>query len=261
VLYDVGGELVAKVYDGLRIPLTILRHPKVVTVRDVVKTDERLSREVIVMERLDGTSIGDVLAWKERLKGRLPLRLALDVGVDVSSALSYLHAQGMTHGALALDKLFVERGSLGRAPGLRLLLSTRWAHIDGGFPQYWSPECMGEGQSRDPVDPMDVFALGALLFETVTGHPAFPQSASVAEHLHLAQIKAGPPPILGIVVPKSFEALLQTCMAYQAADRPTAAELHAALRDVRERLPEPEDTAPLPRISRDLGEKLLRDLN
>jgi serine/threonine protein kinase len=256
VLYDVGHELVAKVYDGLRVPLTVLRHPNVVTLRDVVKTDERLSRWVIVMERLEGVSLDAALATKGR---RLPLRPTLDIGIAVSSALSYLHAQGMTHGALAPDKLFVGRGSIERAPGVRLLLSTRWAHIDGGFPQYWSPECLDEGQSKDPIDPMDVFALGALLFELVTGRSAFLPLASAAEHL--AQIKKGPPS-LGIAVPESFDALVHTCMAYQAADRPTATELHAALRDVWERVPAAEDTAPLPRISaRDLGEKSLRDLN
>jgi serine/threonine protein kinase len=95
-----------------------------------------------------------------------------------------------------------------------------------GTPSYMAPE-QAEGQPAGP--PADVYALGAILYRLLTGRVVF-ESASVVTTLHdVCHTPPRPPRELACGIPPALEALCLRCLAKRPSDRPSAAELAAAL--------------------------------
>lgn len=145
-----------------------LRHPNVVTVHHF----ERLSSggAAIVMEHVDGGTLRDRIAMHP---GGLPLDDALRWIRQAAGALAAAHASGVVHRDMKPENVLVdERGTarvtdfglaLPTAPGTPRLTLTGSAV---GTLDYMAPECFRDG----PPDPRsDVFALGVMLYEMLTG--------------------------------------------------------------------------------------------
>ena len=159
-----------------------LNHPNILAVYDIGVHE---GAPYIVSELLDGETLG------RRLGGRpLPVRAALDLAVQIAHGLAAAHEKGIVHRDLKPDNVFIT--SDGRVKifdfGLAKLVDTEASGViavasvlPSGAPQprpglvvgtsgYMSPE-----QVRGaPVDHRsDIFALGAILYEMVTGRRAF----------------------------------------------------------------------------------------
>ncbi len=199
-----------------------LNHPAVLTVYDI---GHHRDAPFLVTECLDGESLRMALG-----RGALPVETALDVALQVARGLHAAHARGIVHRDLKPENIFVTRdgrvkildfgiatlhdvtplvaeGS-GDAPGQRRLLVT-------GTAGYMAPEQM----RGDEVDGRaDLYALGGVLHEMITGHT--PGSASAA-------------------VPPDVLAVIRRCLRARPADRyATAAEVVSALEAlVRSRQP------------------------
>jgi serine/threonine-protein kinase len=159
---------------------TAIRSEHVAQVYDV-GTDEQLG-PYIVMEYLEGRDLGAVLA----LQGRLPVAQAIDYVLQACEALAAAHAKGVIHRDIKPANLFLTRqGELeiiklldfgvskaaltGRLFGGELATETVAGVM--GTPLYMSPEQI---HSSDQVDERaDIWSLGAVLYELVTGHSAF----------------------------------------------------------------------------------------
>jgi len=152
----------------------MLSHSHIVTIYDVGDAD---GVPYIAMEHLHGRPLDELL----RDEGRMTIERVLALGIQIADALAYAHGRGVIHRDVKPSNILIcDRGTSAR------LLDFGIARVDArderdagrtiagqvmGTPRYMSPEqAMGM-----PLDARsDLFSLGALFYEMVTGKPAFP---------------------------------------------------------------------------------------
>jgi serine/threonine-protein kinase len=146
-----------------------LDHPYVLKIVPVAEK----SRPYIAMEYLEGQT----LAWLLHQARPLPVADALAIAARVCEALEYLHGQDVVHRDLKPDNVMLcADGSIrlldfgiAKAAGLRRITFTQ-ASSAMGTPDYMAPEQV-RGKRGDPRT--DLYSLGAILYEMVTGSPPF----------------------------------------------------------------------------------------
>ena len=141
-----------------------LSHPNVVQIYDLHTGVEELS---LILEYVEGASLGKLL--KER--GALPLEVAVTLAAGILAGLEHAHAAGIIHRDLKPDNVLVsKRGEVKITDfGLASLKDQPTVTQEGmviGTPSYMAPE-QAEGEDITPAT--DVFALGLMLFEMLTG--------------------------------------------------------------------------------------------
>ncbi len=154
-----------------------LRHPNVIDVLDLGTSEDGAS--FMVLELLEGESLGDLL---ERAAPLSPAQ-ALSVMLPVVDALATAHAHGFAHRDLKPDNIFLARsldGSItpklldfGLAKPLMAQEATQLTATGNvfGTPSYMSPE---QAQGLPDLDhTFDLWAVGVILFEALTGRPPF----------------------------------------------------------------------------------------
>ncbi len=170
-----------------------LRHPAIVNVLDVGRTEE--GDPFLVMELLDGESLGEVLDREKRLDVVTALRIIL----PVAGALDAMHAKGILHRDVKPDNIFLTRDDAGRwQPKLidfglaRLDEKARGTRITQrgvliGTPVYLSPERL---RGEDARAPDDVWGVCVVLYEMVTG--ALPFEGATFGDLFVATVNRAP---------------------------------------------------------------------
>ena len=215
-------------------------HPNICQVFELGEDDGEL---YIVMELLSGSTLGERIAT-----GPVPLAEALQITLSVLGALEVIHGRGIVHRDLKPSNIFltthgpkvldfgVARPLAG--PGPDLTLTTPGTIL--GTPRYLAPELFG---SEPPSPAADLFALGAILFEMLSGRHAFAGS-TVLEVAH-AVLHEHPPALTGGPDVIAVDRVIQRALAKRAADRYQDAA--AMARDIREALTL-IDTGPTPRV-------------
>jgi tRNA A-37 threonylcarbamoyl transferase component Bud32 len=196
----------------------------------------------IVMEYLEGSDLGQRIA----AGGRLPLDEACEIGLQACEALAEVHAAGIVHRDLKPSNLFVTRRSDG-SPCLKLLdfgISKFTNHPDDstadpaltatatimGSPSYMSPEQL---RSTKEVDARtDVWALGAVLYEAITGKPAFRGETVPQVCFLIGSSEPAPPSSLRADIPAGLERAILSCLDKNAETRATLVDLARALVDL-----------------------------
>jgi eukaryotic-like serine/threonine-protein kinase len=216
-----------------------LRHPGIVEYLVHGMTGD--GQPYLAMEWLAGEDLARRLA-----RGALSLADSLTLLRRTASALAVAHQRGIVHRDLKPSNLFLRGGEVERVAILDFGIARRreFSHaITGaggivGTPAYMAPEqACGE---RDLTPAVDIFSLGCVLFECLTGDRPF-----VAEHVAavLALILFSPPPKLRAVrpdLPRAVEALLARMLAKKPGERlPDAAALLDALDALDEALSQP----------------------
>jgi serine/threonine-protein kinase len=190
-----------------------LSHPNVITIHDLGREGEWL---YIAMELLQGTELRDRMA-----AGLLPLDEALDIAGQVASGLAAAHARGVVHRDVKPGNIVVLSGGLAKIMdfGVARMQSSALRTQSGtmmGSPKYMSPEQVG----GHPVDHRsDIFSLGSMLYEMVTGAPAF--AGNNLGQL-LSAIMHGAPPSASAAnpaVPASVERVIARAMQKNPAAR------------------------------------------
>jgi eukaryotic-like serine/threonine-protein kinase len=153
----------------------------------------------IVMESLEGCDLADYLA----ARGRLDIAEAIGLARQACDGIDEAHRLGIVHRDLKPANLFVHRRPDGRTvlkvldfgvAKVRISPTTISATREGaivGTPRYMSPEQARSSQSVDPR--ADIWALGAILYELVTGKPAF-DARSLGELTSKILLEAPRPP-------------------------------------------------------------------
>jgi serine/threonine protein kinase/Tol biopolymer transport system component len=215
--------------------ISSLNHARICTLHDVGHQD---GVDFLVMEYLEGESLAEKL-----LKGALPLRDTLRIGMEVCEALDVAHRAGIVHrdlkpanimltksGAKLMDfglaKASAASGGANRTAPLLSAAET----ISGPSPispltgagqvigtiQYMSPEQI-EGKEADARS--DVFALGAVFYEMATGRRPFEGKSQIS--VASAILEKDPAPIrqLQPLTPPAFERVVSTCLQKNPEER------------------------------------------
>ena len=182
--------------------------------------DPRLQREVAVKVMSGGT-----LAELVKRQGALPVRRAVEVMVEVLSAVAEAHGQGIVHRDLKPSNVLV--GKDGRARVMDFGIAARVSGgADGrivGTPGYLSPEA-ARGEAPSPR--MDVFSAGVMLAELMSGQRLLLERDPMRA-LHRVQTEdLAVPDVKGL--DDSLRSIVQRALSRDAAQRPESA---AALRD------------------------------
>jgi serine/threonine-protein kinase len=183
----------------------------------------------IVMEYLEGIDLGDLIDRE----GRLSVAEACEIIVQACEALAEVHAAGIVHRDLKPSNLFVTRRADG-APCVKLLdfgISKFTVHPDDsradpsltatatimGSPSYMSPEQL---KSTKEVDARtDVWSLGAVLYEALTGKPAFRGETVPQVCAMIASDDPEPPATIRSGLPPELDKAVLACLAKKPDDR------------------------------------------
>ncbi len=208
-----------------------IRHPGIVEVTDFGQTPD--GRFYLAMELVDGETLARRLA---RLGPLVPAE-AVSLVRALARALGAAHARGIYHRDIKPENVLLARdgsvkladfGIARLAEGPRDARETA-AGLIFGTPHYMSPE-QAAGQRQDGRS--DVYALGVLLFELLTGAPPYLGASAthvLAAHL-LSPVPRLPPQGPHGAIPRTLADLVARMMAKTAAERPaTMAEVEAAL--------------------------------
>jgi tetratricopeptide (TPR) repeat protein len=227
--------------------LAKLRHPALV--EHVAHGTTATGEPYLAMEWLDGRDLraalvqrtNDVtLAAKAAPPSHFEIADVVAFARRIASALGELHRHGVVHRDVKPANLFLEDGDLRRAKLVDLgaaavLEGPRKLTMTGGLvgtPAYMAPEQVRATEGVTPA--ADVWALGCVLYECLTGGPAFRAQHMVAL---LAKILLDPPPSLDPRrgVPESLRAFVDRCLTKDPAERfPDGDAMVAALRDVED---------------------------
>jgi tetratricopeptide (TPR) repeat protein len=208
-----------------------LKHPNIVQVYEI---GEHHGLPYLSLEFVDGGSLD------RRLNGTpLPPRTAAELLEPLARAIHAAHTHGIVHRDLKPGNVLLERAESGPADlgipkvadfGLAKDLGADVQTATGnvvGTPSYMAPE-QAEGRSRDIGPPADVHALGAILYETLTGRPPF-KGATLVDTLEQVRTQEPVPPSrLQPKVPRDLETICLKCLRKEPARRYASA---AALAD------------------------------
>lgn len=226
--------------------LARIDHPNLVRVFDFGHTED--ARPYFVMELLHGRDLRAALA----LTGYLPVSLAASLVAQGLDGLAAVHAKGFIHRDIKLENLFLcDSGALkivdfGIAKALCADALLTLPGVALGTPRSMAPEqsVLAEVDAR-----ADLYAMGLVLYELITGRGPFDELGCNVEALRYAHCET-PPPMPSAIAPQpvspAIEAVLLRALAKYPHERfQSASEMAAALRAAIPEPPEP-NPAPLP---------------
>jgi len=205
-----------------------LQHPHILPLFDSGEADGFL---FYVMPFVEGETVRDRMTREKQL----PVADAVRIACEVASALDYAHRHGVIHRDIKPENILLHDGralvaDFGIALAASKAGSTRMTEtgMSLGTPHYMSPEqAMGE---RDITARSDVYALGCVLYEMLTGEPPF--TGATAQAIVARVLTEHPRPMLPQrhTIPPQVEVAVLTALEKLPADRyATAAEFAEAL--------------------------------
>ncbi|MGY1811174.1 serine/threonine-protein kinase [Blastococcus sp. SYSU D00820] len=218
-----------------------LSHPNIACVFDYgeVVTAEGETLAYLVMELVDGEPLSAVL----RREGRLDATSTLSILEQTAAALGEAHRSGLVHRDVKPGNILVRPDGSVKITDFGIAWSagsvplTRTGQVIG-TPQYLSPE-QAEGHLATPAS--DVYALGLVGYECLTGHPAFDGDNAVT--IALKQLRQDPEP-LPAELPGGVRTLIRRALAKDPAARMAdGAAFVAAIEDTRAGRPLPVEEA------------------
>ncbi|HEY5638927.1 MAG TPA: protein kinase, partial [Dehalococcoidia bacterium] len=195
-------------------------HPHIVTVFDI---GEENGQPYIVSQYMAGGELGDML--RQAPEGRLPVADAVRITNQVRMALEYAHERGIIHRDLKPANIWMTEDGTAKLGdfGLAVALEQSRLTMEGmmvGTVAYMPPE---QALGRQPDARSDLYSLGCVIYELLTGRPPFMGDDSVAiisQHINTAPVA---PTWHNSEIPKALESLIMRLLAKNPDERPESA--------------------------------------
>jgi len=192
-----------------------LSHPNIVTVHDFGFDHGQL---FIVMEHIPGKDLKTIL----RQRGRYSVEEAIPLMVQACAGIGYAHRAGLVHCDIKPHNMIVTPDGrlkvtdFGIARALSTIMPDERADVVWGSPQYFSPE-QAVGEAPSPAS--DVYSLGVVLYEVLTG--ALPFTAPSSEELARLHLEENPIPPSEYVpdIPSALEEIVLKVLSKEPAAR------------------------------------------
>jgi len=201
-----------------------LNHPNILTIHEVGKSD---GLHFIATEFIDGENL------REHFKhSRLRLSDLLDIATQIASALAKAHNSGIIHRDIKPENIMVTRDGYVKVLDFGLSKLTEQAAMDPEAPtqpfintepgkvmgttRYMSPE---QARGLDVDHRTDIWSLGVVLYEALTGHPPF--EGNTKTDLIVSILEREPPPVsrFNSEVPNQFERIIRKTLAKDVEER------------------------------------------
>lgn len=221
-----------------------LTHPNIVTVHDIGQDG---SRHYIVMEYVKGATLKKLIR-AQAAKGRpMPVNRALDLTIQICKGIGYAHRAELVHCDVKPQNILVTHddrlkvADFGIARAMSRVIAEGDESQVWGTPQYFSPE---QAVGDPPTPASDVYAIGVVLFELLSGETPF--RGDTPTKIALQHLQEPPPPVASLnpAIPLQLGEIVRKVMSKEPSGRyRTAGQLGRILSTYRMR--SQERTAPL----------------
>ena len=230
-----------------------LTHPNVVTVHDI--GNDR-NRHYIVMEYVNGRTLKQIIRSHSKNGRFMSIDRVLNLTIQLCAGLGYAHRANLAHCDVKPQNILITRDDRVKIADFgiaRAISEASQQYQDSqvwGTPQYFSPE-QAAGSPATPAS--DVYAIGVILFEMLSGRlPFIAESQTALALKHLQE----PPPSVTIynpAVPRQLELIVDKLLSKEASARyRTAGQLGSILKAYYQS--SLQDTGPLPLVTQQVSQ-------
>jgi serine/threonine-protein kinase len=229
-----------------------ISHPAVIALHDM-GIDEPTQTPYLVMEFIQGRPLEKVLE-----KGSIPCTKACAWAAEVATALAVAHRKGVIHGDVKPANILITEDDRVKLTDFGM---ARLASRDSkdtpllGSPAYWCPEQI-VGKPQDARS--DIFSLGVVMYEMVTGHRPFDAESLQGICSKILSSSPLPPSHANPSVPAAFNELIASCLEKDPVRRCASADTLAERLHPLSRRNTPEQKPGQPSSNRDRAGHLLR---
>jgi serine/threonine protein kinase len=212
-----------------------LNHPNIVTIYEI---DDIHDRVYIAMEYVEEKTLREMIRQKTLLE-IMPVEGLIDIAVQVCEGLEQAHGAGIIHRDIKLQNIMLDKNNRVKILDFGLAKLKGASKITGdlsrvGTIHYMSPE---QAQGEEVDLRTDIWSLGVVLYELVTGQPLF---KGELEQVVIRSIISGspqPPTEICDSLPKGLEKIIMKCLCRYADDRYSSAQsLASALKELKKSL-------------------------
>lgn len=198
-----------------------LQHPNVVAIHEVGEQD---GRHYFSMEYVEGRSLAEVVR-----RTPLPAEQAVRYVKSIAEAVHYAHQRGILHRDLKPHNVLIDAKDQPRITDFGL---AKQIEVDSdltvsgavlGTPSYMPPE-QAAGKRREIGPASDIYSLGAILYDLLTGRPPFRADTPVDTLRQVLDAEPAAPRLLNRKVPRDLETICLKCLAKERQRRYASAQ-------------------------------------
>ncbi|MFN0159247.1 MAG: protein kinase domain-containing protein [Bacteroidota bacterium] len=202
-----------------------INHPNICTIYSVDEHDKQL---FIAMEFVDGQTLREKFKSQpphQKDGGQANLKSAIDIGIQIADGLAAAHEKGIVHRDIKPENIMVRKDGIAQIMdfGLAKLQGISRLTKEGstvGTAGYMSPE---QVQGQDADHRSDIFSLGVLLYEMITGQLPFKGVHETAMAYEIVNVDSPPMSSINPEIPPELDAIVLECLEKDPKERTQAA--------------------------------------